>query len=474
MENSRKSPDPGLIDSLQAAFERALEAILARAFVYPVGQPRIAIAYSGGLDSSLLLHLCSRYALARGIPLYAFHIHHGLSPNAAHWQRHCEEQAHICRAFFATQKVHVDLEQGQGVEEAARIERYAALGQLARSHRIGVLLTAHHQDDQAETFMLQALRGAGLPGLSAMAAYHPQHELLGKGVALARPLLGFSRAQLESAAAALALDHIHDESNQVLHYRRNALRNQVFPLLQQHFPGFPARLARSASHAQDAQELLHEVAGMDLAACQGDPQGKTLELAALQGLSRPRVDNLLRHWLTHSGLRAPSSQRLREIRAQLLEGRADGNPQLDFGAVILYRSGERIQWRLRGGQPPATQVLLRWHDEAALEVPDWQGRLLFETVDRGPALDPARLRAGPLVLRPRQGRERIRLAHNRPSRSLKNLYQEAGVPGWRRPWLPLLYLGDDLIFVAGLGMDIRHTQDGPGVRLRWDSRHQIL
>ena len=463
MASSRKSRKPNKADAgIDAAFERALEAILAR--VVASGGDALALAYSGGLDSTVLLHLAGAHCSAHGMRLHAFHVHHGLSPNADAWLAHCEREARAAGASFAARHVDVANADEHGTEQAARLARYAALGALCREHGIRLLLTAHHQDDQAETVLLQLLRGAGLPGLSGMAALHEGHGLLG-GVTLGRPLLQLSRRDLERYATQHGLHAVEDESNADTRYRRNAIRRLVAPVIEENFPGFAARLARSAQHAQSAQRLLDEFAALDLAACEKDG---ALDVARLAGLSQDRVDNLLRHWLQRQGCRLPGNAQLEQLRARVLGAGSNAHPWLELDGFRFERHGGllRIAPDPPHGDPPVEAIALRWHGEDRIFVPQWHGGLAFERTD-GPGLDPALLAGSSLQLKPRSGAERLKLDVDRPSRTLKNLFQEAAIPARQRPWLPLLYVGGELAFAAGLGMDVRLQKPGLGIRLRW-------
>jgi tRNA(Ile)-lysidine synthase len=470
MANSRNSRSLNKDGDASAAFERALGKFLARVCVSaPEIRPAIAVAYSGGLDSSVLLHLVSRYAAAHDIPVHAFHIHHGLSPNADAWVAHCKAEAERCGVAFSSSRVSVDRNDKRGIEEAARVARYRALGELCRHFSVPLLLTAHHQDDQAETVLLQLMRGAGLPGLSGMAAFQSQNDLLGPAVALGRPLLAIPRSALEESVSRFGLSHVGDESNSDIRFRRNALRNAVSPVIETHFPGFAPQVARAAAHAQAAQSLLHELAMIDLANCCADRHDGALDLSRLHSLSTERLDNLLRHWLYMHKVQLPSTSRLDEIRAQMLGAAGDMHPFFDFGAVTLHRIGNRLELHPRLGSPPDDALALQWQGESEIVVPQWHGRLLFGRTD-GPGLDPERLRSLPLTLARRSGQERLKIAANRPSKSLKSLFQESAIASWQRKWSPLVYLDNKLIFVAGLGMDVRHlTQDG-GLTLRWEKR----
>lgn len=467
MANSRKSRSPSgnSTRSLELEFERALADIVARVS-FSGGVSHIGVAFSGGLDSSVLLHLASRHAEAHHLALTAYHVHHGLSPNADAWMAHCEQAAAACGVALLTRQVDVGDVQGRGTEEAARIARYRALGEMCRESGCRLLLTAHHQDDQAETVLLQLMRGAGLPGLSGMAPLQVRHELMGDDVSLGRPLLGCTRAQLEQARDASGLQHVSDESNSDLRYRRNALRNTVTPLLEQHFPGFATRVARSAGHAQVAQSLLQDLAEIDLALCHAASWSDPLHVPELKTLAPARADNLLRHWLYQNRVALPSQARLEEIRSQMLDAAHDMHPFFDFGAMVLRRIGSRLELHPRLGTPPEEPVELHWQGEAAIAVPAWRGTLVFESTN-GTGLPRAVLLRHGLMLHRRSGQERLKLAANRPSRSLKALYQAAEIAPWRRLWSPLLYVNGELVFAAGLGMDVRHLAMGESVAVRW-------
>lgn len=465
MGNSRKSPSPNKAVLLVAErFERALEAILARVVV---SGGAIAVAYSGGLDSAVLLRLLADHGRRNAQPCHAFHIHHGLSPNADDWLAHCAQQAESVGVRFGAARVVLPDVSEHGVEQAARIARYQALGGLCRRHGVSLLLTAHHQDDQAETMLLQLFRGAGVRGLSGMAAADDAPALLGSDILLGRPLLDCRRSELEQAAAELGLSHIVDESNADVRYRRNAIRHGILPQVEQHFPGAAAAIARSSRHWQAAQRLLADLARIDHADCVDPADDAALRLDRLCALSAERSDNLLRYWLALRGAaRLPSEAQLAQLRRQVCEAGMDAHPSLDLGGLTLQRqNGRLVLAGLPDGRPPAEDIHLRWQGEARIDVPAWRGALLFAPGAGG--IPAGRLREGELILRARAGGERLQPDPQRPSRSLKNLYQEAAIPAQWRPWLPLVYLDDALVLAAGVGRDIRRPWDIEGVRVDW-------
>jgi len=450
--------------SLQNIFADAIAGI-------PADQP-IAIAYSGGLDSSVLLHLAR--ALER--PLLAFHIHHGLSPNGDAWEVHCAAECAQRGVTFASRRVTLDGGKA-GIEASARQARYAALGELCREHGVTTLLTAHHLDDQAETVLLQLVRGAGPAGLSGMDAGSHAPALLGSDdILLARPLLQASRQQLEAYADAHGIAHIDDESNDDTRYARNALRHTVMPALAAAFPGYQERFARSAAHAQSAQRLLTELAQQDLLTCRRSEDVGGIDVEALRALSADRRNNLLRHWFAVEGIRIPSASWLLEMTTQLLEARDDAN------LLVTHPDREVRRYRGRLYLAPKQRELagtredifedapfqhFRWQGEASIAFPDYGGTLHFDVAEEGCA--PEWLREQLLTISFRRGGERLKLAPNRPTRGLKQHYQAHDIPAWDRGRLPVVGIPGQLLYAAGLGMGCHKIVQGRNdcIVMRW-------
>ncbi|MGB9109042.1 MAG: tRNA lysidine(34) synthetase TilS [Telluria sp.] len=472
---SRRKPGPDAAAGPAATAASFTQAIASLRNDY--APQRLAVALSGGLDSMVLLHLAHAAAQAAGLPLLAFHVHHGLSPNADRWVAHCATAAAALGIAFDHRAVTVAKDKS-GVEAAARKQRYAALGDMCRAHGVDLLLTAHHLDDQAETVLLQLLRGSGAAGLSGMDAANRAPTLLGdERIVMARPLLGVARAELEAYAAQHGVVWVEDESNSDPRYTRNALRHQVMPALAQAFPGFQRRIARSGAHAQSAQRLLHELAAQDLAACLG---GDAIDLARMRTLSADRIDNLLRHWFAQRGLGMPSTAWLDQMVKQLLSARDDAQPLVSHPEVDARRHRDRLylvpkQRDLAGLRDPDDEGIIvkhalafRWRGEASIAFPDYGGVLHFDAGSHG--FDPQWLQGRPLAIDFRKGGERLKLAPNRPTRGLKQLFQAADVPVWERPRLPIVSSGAELLFAAGLGMDCRHAAEGEGrIALRWEA-----
>ncbi|MEC5217641.1 tRNA(Ile)-lysidine synthase [Actimicrobium sp. GrIS 1.19] len=456
------------IIGVQDAYERALAAILARVCV---SGEAIAIAYSGGLDSSALLHLAHRAAQQSGARLFAFHIHHGLSDSADDWLAHCAQECERLGIVFAAQRVALSGIDAAGVEAAARASRYAALGALCRAHAVPLLLTAHHQNDQAETVLLQLLRGSGIAGLSGMDSVNHAHDLLGDAnLLMARPLLQLTRRELAAFVADAAISHVDDASNSDTRYARNALRHTVMPALADAFPGFAQRLARTAGHAQAAQRLLIELAAQDLALCAA---GEALDIGRLKTLSGDRADNLLRYWFGLRGVRMPSTSWLREMRSQLFDAKPDAQLCVTHADCDIRRHRDQVFITPRRAvvdpddEEEAPVIAFRWQGEPELAFPLFGGKLRFAVAGQG--VSAAWLREQALSIGLRSGGERLKPAANRPTRALKYHYQSGNVPAWERQRLPLVKMGKRLLFAAGIGMDCHHLSllDEDRIAIEW-------
>lgn len=455
-------------ESITDAFERALGAIQARVSASVVG---IAVAYSGGLDSAALLHLARGYAAARGIPLFAFHIHHGLSPNADDWLRHCEQECNRLGVPFDARRVVLEDCSRDGVEQAARISRYAALGDLCRAHHVPLLLTAHHLDDQAETVLLQLLRGAGVAGLSGMERQNRAPDLLGDPeLMIARPLLDLSRFDLKQFVSERGISYVNDESNADSRYARNALRHNVMPALAQYFPGYQRRFARTAQHLRAAQRELSEVAAQDLSTC---AIGDGVDIGKMKLLSTERIANLLRFWFAQRGVRMPSTAWLDEMLAQLVEAKDDAQVRVTHADCEIRRHRGIIYLtpRVNDAALAGASITFGWNGEDHIHFYELGGTLHF--VPAGEGIDPEWLMGQHLQIRFRSGGEKLKLAANRPTRSLKHHYQALDIPAWERLQLPIVFVADRLLFAAGIGMNWGEAPiiQGDAIKLHWEKEH---
>jgi len=407
MAGSRKPPSADARREPGRAETRVLEAARAVLSAHPLRKRRIAVGLSGGIDSAVLLHVMRELAPEFGYRASAVHVHHGLSPNADAWSRRCRT---LCREWnvpIAVRRVKVT-RTGKGLEAAARDARYAAYRRL----HVDAIALGHQLDDQAETVLMNLLRGAGIAGARGMAAA----AQLGRKLLL-RPLFALPREAIVRYAEARRLEWIEDESNRDDARTRSFLRTRVAPLLAARFPRWRESLARAARH---------------FAAADAD------------------ANRLLRAFLAARGLRAPSERRLAEMLRQLTGARRDARVALSHDGAVLRVHRDRVFVTRPQRREPFAPV--RWNGGNRLALPQLGGELRFRR-RRGAGIDATRLEGADVTVRLRSGGERLQPDARRPRRTLKNLFQQAGVPPWERERLPLLFRGGDLIWAPGLGVD---------------------
>lgn len=425
-----------------------IAARLARAI--PAGAP-ICVGFSGGLDSTVLLDLLGEHAHATGRKVSAVHVHHGLSPNADSWVKFCERFCANHGIPLAVEHVRVNADSPGGLEAAARVARYAVYA----SRPEPFVALGHHLDDQAETVMLQLLRGTGLKGIAAMPELR---ALRGTPVQIFRPLLAHSRAALLEYARERGLKWIEDETNASTQQDRNFLRHDIGPRLDARFPGWRDAMARFARHAGAANELLDQLACLD-----GVPPraGGTLPLDT--ALSEDRRANALRVFLARNAVAMPSEARLAEMVRQLFEARDDARVRIDHAGVSLVRHRGAVaieRGLIESGAPSSEPWRVDWNRESDVALGADRGKVHFDSVI-GEGIAAALAAQDGWHLAPRSGGESIRLQADRPTRTLKNLLQERDIPVWQREKLPLLFHGDRLVWVPGVGIASDYAC-GPG------------
>lgn len=416
---------------------------------------RLAVALSGGRDSVALLHALVGAAPRHGVALLAIHVHHGLSPHADAWSMACTRLTQSLHVPLDVRQVTVADAATMGVEAAAREARYAALRARALQAGAAAIALAHHEDDQAETLLLQALRGAGPHGLAAMPALVRDADAL----AWVRPLLDVPRSAIEAYVGAHALAYVDDDSNASARHRRNALRLDVMPALVRAFPAARHTLARAATHQAEAARLLDALAALD--ADEALQEG-TLDRAVLARLPAERARNLLRWFLRGHGAPAPSSARLAAMLAQLTAARRDAQVELAHAGIALGIHRGRIHVHA----PAPSTYDVRWNGEAEVALP--HGRLVFHRTGDG-GLDARRIAAHAVTIGSRRGGERLALDARRPRRTLAAWLYDAALPHWERDALPLVYCDGELAAVPSLGVDLawRNAPGEPGWRLEW-------
>jgi tRNA(Ile)-lysidine synthase len=388
---------------------------LPSASAIPEGKT-VAVALSGGVDSVVLLHLLKA---RKGVS--ALHVHHGLSRNANAWAAFCRKLCKDWGVALKVTKVTVT-PGGEGLEAAARAARYGAFAKSPAE----VIALAHHLDDQAETVLMNLLRGAGMRGASGM---RPLARFEGK--LLARPLLAVPREAILAYARAHGLSWIEDDSNADVALTRNFVRLRLGPLIETRFPAWKKSLARAARHFSRKDS---------------------------------RAQQLLRSYLEEKGLKAPSEAKLVEMLKQLTARGARTTLEHDGATLRVYRGKLSVEKRTRAAPFSA----LPWRGERRVPIPQLGGELRFRSA-RGAGVDVGQLKRADFVIRLRSGGERLQPDARRPRRTLKNLFQEAGVPPAERDRLPLLYCGEDLVWVPGIGVDARYQASARtrGVMPEW-------
>jgi tRNA(Ile)-lysidine synthase len=447
------------------SFPAALHAALEDSV--PPEASGLVVALSGGPDSAALLRaMVSLGKNFRALPLRAVHIDHGLQPAAADFRAACERlcgQLRIPLRIVAAAVAHA----GLSIEAAARAARYAALSKEMQPREC--LLTAHHREDQAETLLLQALRGAGVKGMSAMPVCRP----FGPGWHV-RPLLDVARSDLKQFGElerfgelepSASIDPLIDPMNQDLRFDRVYLRSAVWPLIQKRWPGAATALTRAARHMAEAQRLLEMAAGADVARLR---DGDALSIPGLRALPALKRVNAVRLWVSQEGLEVPSTARLIEALRQVFDAEADHQPAIVWGGHALRRYRQRLF--VTRADPPRVPDAQNWiaAEGSSLGLGPGLGNLTWIAQPGGIAAE--RLPAG-VIVRRREGGETLRPAPSAKTQTVQHLCQAFGVLPWMRDALPLVFVGEELIAVADLWLDARWcaAADAPGLRVAWNN-----
>jgi tRNA(Ile)-lysidine synthase len=437
----------------------SLHAVLST--YVPAEARGIVVGLSGGADSAALLAAIAAQGF-RGLPLRAVHIDHGLQAAAAQFLAACETLCRHCDVPLKIIRVAVE-RLGVSLEAAARDARYAALAAELQNQEC--LVTAHHREDQAETLLLQALRGAGPKGLSAM----PVCKALGAGWHV-RPLLDVTQSELLAFDPQLTDTASQDPMNKDLRFDRSYLRQQIWPLLTQRWPGAAVALSRTARHMAQAQQLLNSSAQADLTHLR---DGDALLVTGLRSLSALRRVNVVRLWLDAAGVEPPSTARLQETLRQVLAAEEDQLPAVVWGDHALRRYRQRLF--LTAAQPPCIGESRAWaalHGEQ-LDLGESLGTLTVEPLPGGLDLEGL---PHTLTLRRRAGGETLKPAPLAKTQSVQHLCQSLGVLPWMRDALPLVFAGNELIAVADLWLAARSCVSGraAGFGIVWNKAPIIV
>ena len=435
-----------------------LPHVLSRLRAHVRPHSLLCVGLSGGRDSVLLLHLLAQAREALAITVSAIHINHQISPHAASWADFCAALCAQLGVPLQVERVVVARDSGRGLEASARAARYAAYSRVPAD----MIALAHHRGDQAETVLLQALRGAGLKGISAM----PLLKALGDDKQIIRPLLDVAPEILADYAAVNGLSWIHDESNDDIRFTRNYIRHEIMPRLGDCLPQSAASLVRLGQHAAQAQLLLDDLAKID---CANVVVGDRLQSSRLLALSMPRAKNLLRYFFASASIPVPNAVQLNEILRQLGARNPDHRTEITWANWTLRCFRDEVYLTPAALQPDGDWQIA-WHGEAELILPRPCGTLRFEP-RVGTGIAQTRLAGKNVTIRSRRGGEKIHLESSRPRRALKNLLQEAKLPPWRRETMPLLFCDETLVWVPDIGIDLEFTAraDEPGLVIAWQA-----
>lgn len=444
MDAIKKSP-------LNNIYERFCAAVAP----YVTANSRVCIGLSGGVDSVVLLHLFVQLRQQLQFDLSAIHVHHGISAHADEWQFFCQQLCGQLNVACTVRKVALDHQAASGLEAEARAARYQQYAQ----QQVDFIVLAHHRDDQAETLMLQLLRGSGVKGLSAMAKYR---QITGQPGYL-RPLLDIDRGNIVDWARAHQLHWVEDESNADTRYARNFLRRDFLPVLNQRYPAWRESLARSAQNLGEASLLLDELAMMD---AQHGIVEQRLYCPYVKQISPARARNLLRYFIAQHGCRMPSQDKLADMLGQIVNTEHDNHMAIHHDTHTLYRYQDCV---CLVKQLPVINKAEQWSwpTEADLHIP----ALGILEVQSSMGCGIARDKFIDVSVRLRQGGEVMRPDCKRPRRKLKDLLQQSGIPAWQRDRMPLIYSADTLICVPGVGVECEWQAkiNAPAVLVNWRS-----
>jgi tRNA(Ile)-lysidine synthase len=433
---SKKTKSPSLLDLVDKAFVSLLES-----------QKKIksmTVALSGGVDSVVLLHLLHQLQKTHHFTLKVSHVHHGLSKNADKWVKFCEK---LCTKLSVPLDVHyIKLPQKKslGIEGEARRLRYEKL----LKSKTDLVVLAHHEDDQAETFLLQLIRGAGVKGLSSMAHFDDSRRLW-------RPLLNTSRTDIESYAKKHQLKWIEDESNQNIDFDRNFIRSKVLPILKNRFNHIIKVISRSSSHLAEAQNLLDDLAKIDLKSyLKSNNYKHKLQVKSLDKLSNARAKNVLRYWLEINDQLMPSKDLLDELLRQVLMAKKDATIKIQLSKDFEIRRYKDEVYIVKKNLKGQKNYEIIWKGESEILLPNG-AQLNFKKV-KGRGINFKFLNDQKLRIRNRQGGEFFKPDSKRPTKKIKQLLQESDLPPWEREFFPIIFVGDELAAVPNFGIDEKY------------------
>ena len=435
-----------------------------KSFLVDLDRKRVFVAYSGGVDSTVLLHVLWSLRQHLNLELIALHADHQLHDSSREWHAHCQSFCANLGIPFQAHRFEITDIRGIGMEAAARNARYSW---FLRETAGAVLVTGHNQDDQAETVLFRLVRGSGAAGLAAISQ---TTEI--QGNLIARPLLYESRADIQTYAMHCDLPYIKDDSNCDVRIDRNYIRHQIMPLFRKRWPAVDKTIARAADHLQSQRSLTRTAVRSDLQACKSDGGScilgdfGRLKLDVLTGLGAPRMADVLRYWVRQHRMEVPNTARLMELIRQIRESEGSRS------CMIRWRDGELRTYRsLLHLVPPQPSPVFRgtrtWATDETIDITA-AGIRLRSVPRRGQGLRIPVPGAAGLILDWRQTGEKIRPNGSPHIRSVKNLFQQAGIPPWERIRIPRIYVEQKLVCIPGLAVDSKYAAQTS------DDGHEVL
>ena len=404
----------------------------------------LSVALSGGVDSIVLLHALSQLKTKLKLELNAIHIHHDLSPNADDWLTFCYNECQKLSITIKSDKINIKQDLSMGIEAAARKSRYQAL----EIYRKGILVLGHHQNDQAETLLLQLFRGSGLNGLAAMPTFDRERFIW-------RPLLRINREIIEDYAKENNLNFIEDESNNNLHFDRNFLRKEILPLIKSRYPDIINTISRSSENIAEGLNL-HKAIAKEDANLYFSKNKERLSLSMLKVLEKERVVNLIRWWLDVNKQLMPSKKTMSELYKQIKDVKKDALLNIDISESISIKA-YRDELFLVEKQIKIDPYELIWRGEEVVELPG-NSKLIFKrSVGAGFSL--SKIGSKTLTIQNRNGGESFKPKNNQPTRTLKYLLQTSNIPPWKRQLMPLVFSENELVAVPDFGVHFKFQAD---------------
>jgi tRNA(Ile)-lysidine synthase len=414
----------------------------------------VLLGFSGGLDSCVLLHLLANMQTQLDFKLKAIHVHHGLSSSADEWLNFCKEKCKLLDIELYNVKVRINEKRSLGIEGEARELRYKEIMKKQKD----VVALGHHQNDQAETLMLQLLRGAGLKGLAGMPEFDEERKFW-------RPMLNIKKELIEKYASENNIEYIEDESNDDINFDRNFIRKEVLPLIESRYPASIETISRSASNISEGHHL-NELLAIDDSKNIMSDDGSYLFINDLNKLPNLRAINLIRWWLSFNNLLMPSKKNIKEIFRQVKYIKKDTSLNLKISNDQVIRAFDEKLFIVKM-KSKLSSYHFKWSGEEEIELPN-KSKLHFVKTKKG-GLSLSKLGVNTLDIKGRTGGEKLKTFPDQPSRSLKYLFQKAEIPYWERDQVPLVFANEKLVAVPNLGVqfDYQSSDGEEGYQIKW-------